>query len=1523
LVSNWLRPTPRHDSRRRTLARGYRPTFRPRLEVLEDRTVPSTFFVTNLLDAGAGSLRQAVLNAEQSSGADQINFSVTGTITLTSGQLNVSEALTINGPGRDTLTISGNINSRIFDVTGGPFRVTGVTLADGRAFGANGGAIRAQGPGATVSVDGARFLNNLATGNGGAIDTPGNTVNIANSLFEQNTAFGSGGALSVGGNPTVTITNTIFDGNFSENTGGAINSNTSATFNITDTTFVDNSARSLGGAIATVSTLTVTRGRFVNNIAIGSFPSDDALGGAIWSENTSTPFTTTIIDSTFNANRAQGADGGFDGEVLLVDGTDGLGGAIFSDGLSSLSISGSTFSNNQAVAGDGTVSGSEVGIAGNASGGAIFFNGSTPNQTLNVLNSTFSANQVFAGTDQAPGLGTADGGAVAHLGSGIATFTSSTIVFNEANKDFAAADTRGGGIASLGSNPVRVRNTILSRNVANTRNGTGGSFFGPDVFGDFTSLGYNLVFLTFDSTGFTAGQNNDVLFVTPNLTPLQDNGGPTQTHAPTGSNFFLLGGGDPSLAGTLDQRSVVRGVNVEIGAVDVTVDATQLTLTAPATVTAGQFFSFTVTARDEFGNLAIDYAGTVRVSSNVGILQFPFTPSDRGQVTLSQAFIQAGLQPILARDIDNPALTATTNVLVNPGPAASLIVTPLPPNVNAGAPVSFTVTARDDFGNVATGYTGTVTFSSTDPRAILPAPYTFTAQDAGVHTFSVTFGTLGPQTLTLSDPSRELFTAVDFNVRPGAAVAFTFTPLPANLTAGTPASFTVTARDVFGNIATGYTGTVTFSSTDPQATLPASYTFSAQDAGVHTFSATFRTAGPQSLTVRDAGNASLTATTNTTVGAAQAVGFALQAPESVNQGTPFNVTVRAVDAFGNTVTGFAGTTSVTSSDPFATLPGPLAFTPADGGVLTFTAILRSVGPATLTITGQENPALQGTAGVAVLNVAPSAVALQLDRTTTPEGGSVVLTGSFADPGTGEAHTVLVLWGDGTSEAVTLQPGVFTFTLGHTFADDRSLISPDPLKTISVVVTDASAATATATTQVQVENVAPILTAIDEVRLTEGDALDVTPSATDPGADALTALVDFGDGSGIVGVEVGADGSIVLQHPYAVEGSFQVTVTVIDDDGGQAVQTFFVQVLLPGINLIDVQTGEADPGEQVTVSSTGVTATLFNNGDERAGILVAAVAPAVADGLDGDFVLTTAGAEGEVIAASFDVRAFNVSGNDVAVVTFRYSGDGPPTLRFFDRASGTYKPFVGTLSVNEAEKTITIVLDSTSTPTLQATSGTVFTISVPAAQPVSPAPIPIPLFALGRGGTGETALARLDTGVDSRGGTALDGAGIGTGAEGRSAASGGRGEGNEEGSRGAEEREEPLSDLPESEPVEAPPLTATVSPSQPDAPGSEPAPPAEEGPKGAGDEEAPPPVTEEEPATPSGETLQTAEPPLPEGAEGPEGPVRSALDALFSDVPEDAREGNAAPLLGAVTAGAWWMHRERRRHRTRARSEPEA
>jgi uncharacterized protein (TIGR03118 family) len=106
------------------------------LEILEDRVVPSTFMVVNLADSGAGSLRQALIDANALPGADVIRFGPharDGVITLTSGELSITDSLTIDGPGDNRLTISGNDASRVFSVSGSTTyaEIDGLTIAHG------------------------------------------------------------------------------------------------------------------------------------------------------------------------------------------------------------------------------------------------------------------------------------------------------------------------------------------------------------------------------------------------------------------------------------------------------------------------------------------------------------------------------------------------------------------------------------------------------------------------------------------------------------------------------------------------------------------------------------------------------------------------------------------------------------------------------------------------------------------------------------------------------------------------------------------------------------------------------------------------------------------------------------------------------------------------------------------------------------------------------------------------------------------------------------------------------------------------------------------------------------------------------------------------------------------------------------------------------------------------------------------------------------------------------------------------
>src|SRR5437588_3026065 len=131
----------------------------------------ATLTVTTANDSGAGSLRQAIQNAAS---GDTINFSVTGTIALTNGELLITNNLTITGPGATNLAVSGNNQSRVFEIGSNvSVTISGLSIGDGQASqgstgnsislsggdGSNGGGIYNRG---TLALDSCTIINNSA-----------------------------------------------------------------------------------------------------------------------------------------------------------------------------------------------------------------------------------------------------------------------------------------------------------------------------------------------------------------------------------------------------------------------------------------------------------------------------------------------------------------------------------------------------------------------------------------------------------------------------------------------------------------------------------------------------------------------------------------------------------------------------------------------------------------------------------------------------------------------------------------------------------------------------------------------------------------------------------------------------------------------------------------------------------------------------------------------------------------------------------------------------------------------------------------------------------------------------------------------------------------------------------------------------------------------------------------------------------------------------------------------------------------
>ena len=195
------------------------------LEQLEGRLVLSAFHVTTLTDGGAGSLRDAITQANTHAGADIIVFQpgLTGTIALTGGELDITDDLTINGPGADKLTVSGNNISRVFKVESGEtVRISGLTIAGGNAGTGNGGGIDNFG---TLTVSDSVFSGNSATNGGGLANESGGTATVSGSTFTGNSARRRSTATAAASPTavTATVSGSTFTGNSAIDGGGLAN----------------------------------------------------------------------------------------------------------------------------------------------------------------------------------------------------------------------------------------------------------------------------------------------------------------------------------------------------------------------------------------------------------------------------------------------------------------------------------------------------------------------------------------------------------------------------------------------------------------------------------------------------------------------------------------------------------------------------------------------------------------------------------------------------------------------------------------------------------------------------------------------------------------------------------------------------------------------------------------------------------------------------------------------------------------------------------------------------------------------------------------------------------------------------------------------------------------------------------------------------------------------------------------------------------------------------------------------------
>jgi hypothetical protein len=324
------------------------------------------------------------------------------------------------------------------------------------------------------------------------------------------------------------------------------------------------------------------------------------------------------------------------------------------------------------------------------------------------------------------------------------------------------------------------------------------------------------------------------------------------------------------------------------------------------------------------------------------------------------------------------ALTACGGGGSSSAPATHLSVSAAA-TATAGTPLSVTVAALDAANNVVTGYAGTVRFTSTDDQAQLPANATLTN---GTGVFAATLRTAGSQTITATDTVTASIAGTSSAIAVSAGPATHLTvAAPATAQSGTAFDLTVTALDASNNVATTYGGTVRFTSSDGQATLPGS---AALTAGAGTFPAILWTAGSQSISATDTETASITGTSSpVAVSAGPATRFSISAPGSAQPGTAFKLTVTALDVANNVATGYTGIAQFSSTDTAAILPPNSTLTNGVGG---FSATLETSGSQTITATDTAT-SITGTSSAIDVTTTPPPIYFSLSVPSTAESGT--------------------------------------------------------------------------------------------------------------------------------------------------------------------------------------------------------------------------------------------------------------------------------------------------------------------------------------------------------------------------------------------------------------------------------------------------------------------------------------------------------------------------------------------------------
>ncbi len=494
------------------------------------------------------NIRDAIAAAETNPGADTIIFATAvfpvfgSTVIDTDTALQWDEDLTIQGPGETALEISGNGSDNVIyldDGATGTHVISGVTISDGfsgvyldvtaidvtldfvtisdnTADPVGGGVYVVSPTDGVIVISNALILNNSGPSGGGGVFfdsfAESATALVQDSVISNNTtdASGEGGGILIV-DATVDIQNTSIAYNSADN-GAGISANTGSELTVSGSSFVGNNSTSgVGGAVYLDCNSEVTgiSAIFANTHFSANLANTE--GGAIYFDGDNGDITTSILsvtDSTFTSNQSNGNGGAmstgagtvtitgstFDGNTAGLNLSSNMGGAINNDEEASLTVSHSTFSNNNSGGEGGAIANedeltelsvSNSTFSGNSSamdGGGAIFNSNDTTNTVTLLNVTITNNQSNGETGNG-------GGIFQDSGAGAFTVTNSILAGNFVNDVANDCFTDGTAVTSGGNNLLGTNEDcadgIFDASTLNDQIGTLGSELDADL-GDLT-----------------------------------------------------------------------------------------------------------------------------------------------------------------------------------------------------------------------------------------------------------------------------------------------------------------------------------------------------------------------------------------------------------------------------------------------------------------------------------------------------------------------------------------------------------------------------------------------------------------------------------------------------------------------------------------------------------------------------------------------------------------------------------------------------------------------------------------------------------------------------------------------------------------------------------------------------------------------------------------------------------------------------------------------------------------------------